>query len=121
MCPLRATLRERIAVPSGNDMLGEAHTSPSSPCVEACRLACIALLICASPSLLTKASTQIVFGFLKLRVGKEVLRLSDFDQSPLQKEGSHIGNTSRLLHVVRHDDHRVVLFELPDQFFHLQR
>ena len=58
-----------------------------------------------------------VLGFLGLANSSLVAVL---DQRAQQEEGGLVGNTGGLLHVVGHDDHRVILFQLVHQILDAQ-
>src|SRR3954454_19337201 len=66
-------------------------------------------------------ATDVILGLLLAGVGEDLLRRVDLDQAaglarPLDvEERGHVARARGLLHVVGHDDDRVLLLELADQ------
>src|SRR5690242_6303005 len=68
-----------------------------------------------------ETSGHVIFGPLLGRVGKNLVRGVVLDQLAKIKEGSVIRNARRLLHVVRDDDDRKLLFQIQNQVLDLGR
>src|SRR4051812_46020379 len=63
----------------------------------------------------------VIFGFLARRLNEQGVGGAEFDQFTQIHISSVVRHAGRLLHVVRHDDHRVVGLELIHQFFDPRR
>ena len=61
---------------------------------------------------LTESAGNIVFRFLLLRVSKDLSRRANLYNTPLVKEGSLVGDTRGLLHVVGNNHDGDTLFKL---------
>jgi hypothetical protein len=59
---------------------------------------------------LAEPSRDIILGLLLNRIGKQLLCPIELDQAAEIKEGCEIRTASRLLHVVRHDNDRKLVF-----------
>src|SRR6266496_3359339 len=73
--------------------------------------------ICVS----AKPSTDIVFCLLLLWMCKDLGGRCKFDQFAGKEKTRKLGDTCCLLHVVRHDNNRVIILQLCHQFLNLQR
>src|SRR5438045_9547238 len=69
---------------------------------------------------LTEPSTNIVFRILLARIFKDLCCRCIFYQSTSQEEPCIVGDTSRLLHIVGHNDNSILLDQLSNQLFHLE-
>src|SRR5215831_14533912 len=67
----------------------------------------------------TKSPGNVVLGFLSLRLEEDVVGCAEFDELAEIHVSSEIRHARRLLHVVRDDRDRVVLFELGDELLDL--
>src|ERR1700694_574596 len=70
---------------------------------------------------LAEPTGDVLFGQLLLRRHEDIVGLVVFDQPSEHEEGGSIGYASGLLHVVRDDHDRVILFEIVNQLFDLRR
>src|SRR5262249_15221451 len=77
----------------------------ASNCLERC-----SLLMSCTPS--AEATRYVVFGLLLLRLDKHFVGHSEFHHFPQIHIGSVIRNARGLLHVVGHDDDRVIVLQL---------
>jgi hypothetical protein len=93
-----------------------AHSSSFAPPFRSCRFLAPTSLYRHSSfflsfsllrSILTETSSNIVLGFFLRRMRKEFCCFTTFNHLSLQKERCLVGNTSCLLHVMRHDDNRI--------------
>ena len=66
---------------------------------------------------LAKASGNVVFGFFALGLEKHLLGGAKFNQIAQLHVRGEIAAAGGLLHIVGHNDYRVVIFQLDDQFF----
>ena len=59
---------------------------------------------------LTKSSRNVILSSCILWIGKNCFRLIVLDQLAHVKEGCFVTNPTRLLHVMRHNNNRVLVF-----------
>src|SRR6185369_15305855 len=62
---------------------------------------------------------DVVLGVFLARLHEEIRRRAELDQVTEIHVGGVVGAARRLLHVVSHDDHRVVALELVDELLDL--
>src|SRR5215217_9294075 len=89
-------------------MTVEIHRLPISNC---------RLPICPE---LPKSAGDVILSQLFIGGGEYLLSRVYFDQLAEEEEGRRVGNARRLLHVVRHDHDRVLLFQIEDQLLNLR-
>src|SRR5204863_678912 len=70
---------------------------------------------------LSESSCHVVFRQLLGRVCEDPIGRTEFDEAPEPEERRIVRYARCLLHVVRHDDDRVVRLELIDQFLNALR
>src|SRR5262252_4510685 len=70
---------------------------------------------------LTEPPGDVVLGDLLPGVGENLFRSVMLDESAEHEEGRVLRNARRLLHVVGHDDDRIVAFQLVDELLDLLR
>src|SRR5688572_1060306 len=78
-----------------------------------CRLSssrCSCFMVCSS-----EAAGDVLFCLLLCRPRIELIGGAQLNQVSLEEKCRLVGNTRRLLHVVRDDDNRVMLPQLEDQ------
>ena len=68
-----------------------------------------------------ESASDVIFCFALLWISEELCRRAHLDELSFEEEGRLIRHAGRLLHVVRHDDNRVVVLELEDQVFDPRR
>src|SRR5262249_4597847 len=76
-------------------------------------------LLSAPPVCLSKPPRDVVLRSLIVGRSEDDLSGSELDKRPQIHEGGEIRDAGRLLHVVRHDDDRIVALELVDQLLDL--
>ena len=69
----------------------------------------------------SKPPCDVIFGLFLVRIGENFRRRTNLDEPTHVKERCEIGDASRLLHVVRNDDNRVLRFQSVDQFLDFRR
>src|SRR5688572_6610257 len=67
------------------------------------------------------APRDVVAGPLLARIGEDLIGRTLLDQDSQMEERRALRDARRLLHVVRHDRHRVAAAQLPDQLFDARR
>src|SRR5262245_741675 len=68
---------------------------------------------------LTEAAGDVVLSDLLPGIGEDLVGAVALDEPAEHEESGVLRNARRLLHVVRHDDDRVVALELVDKFLDL--
>src|SRR3990172_7861275 len=98
-----------------------AMTSMSSCTSTSCRSKAVRVTLRS----LTEPPGDVVFGSLVFRVGEDLARRPVFDQATgallvRKHEGSVVRHPGRLLHVVRHNDDRIVLNQFTYEVLYLK-
>ena len=70
---------------------------------------------------LAKAARYIILSSLSLRIGEYLFRLVELHHFAQIKESSLVAHASRLLHIMRDDNNRIVLFQFMNQFLYFCR
>src|SRR5271165_1704179 len=66
---------------------------------------------------LSESAGNVVFRLFIRRLGEDFFRLVEFDHLTQQEESGKLGDTRRLLHVMRDYHYRIPFFELKYQLF----
>src|SRR5436309_7400771 len=135
MCPLRATLRERILAPSGSSPFPPVSNSAEEFMIAFSSLLAGLLgsdqyfvrpatretIACPPPcDASPKTSGDILLGFLLVGMRKQCCCLSLFDNASQEEKDGSICHTPGLLHVMCHNDDSIGLLKLTDQLLNLQ-
>src|SRR5919197_3701686 len=106
------------ARPSAATIMSSAPSACSSSRASSSWKACRVSVI-GDP--LPELAGNVVLRALVVRRGEHLLRRADLDKLAEPEERRAVGDASRLLHVVGHDDDRVLALELVDELLDLQR
>ena len=66
---------------------------------------------------LTESTRDVVLSLFLGRICEQLTGLPNLDEAPGAEEGGDFADARRLLHIMRHDDDGVILFEFKDQIF----
>src|SRR5882724_6108475 len=94
-----------------------AEVCPSGPSVVA-RNVCWCV---RDQAWLSEPPSDVVLGFTHSRRSEDPLRFIELNKLSVEEKACLVGYARRLLHVVGHDDDRVVLLEIVDQFLDFGR
>src|SRR3989441_2786084 len=92
----------------------------ASPCSRSASGAAFAALFVLRPAALSEPPGDVTFRQRLFGSLEELARRADLDDMTQVHEGGRLRDTGGLLHVVRHDDHGIVLFQVKDKVLDLR-